>query len=121
MQLQPPPQQQQQQQLYENLSTSQPSGFQIYNAPTRLTPSSTSLADMSWNSSLFDNLSGQAGGQAGALAGVEGGAQGSQGGAHFGGIMTQLTSASKVLSCHVQPSEDCTLFKPPMGQQQQQH
>ena len=48
-------------QRYSNLSMSQPpsSGFQTYTAPAGSTHSSTSLADMKWNSSLFDNLGGQ--------------------------------------------------------------
>ena len=87
-------------------------------APAGLTHSSTGLVDLSWNFSLFDNL----GGPAGAQAGADGGAQGvAQGGGHFGGITTQLSSVSKVLSCQVQLAEDCLVFKPVMmGQQQQQ-
>ena len=89
-------------------------------APPGSTRSSTGLADMSWTSSLFDNLGGQAS-QAGAEGGAEGVAEGgAQSGSHFGGIMTQLPCASKPLSCHVQHSEECTVFKPLMGQQKQQ-
>ena len=102
------------------------SGFQSYTGPPGSTRSSTGLADLSWNSTLFDNLGGPAGAQAGAQAAskgralmcVEGCAQGGQGGKPFGGVMTLLTSASQVLSCHVQPSGDCTVFKPLTEQQQ---
>ena len=84
-------------------------------AAAGLTRFSTSLADLSWNSSLFYKLGGQAGAQAGAPSGVQGAY-----GSHLGGIMTQLTSTSEVLSCCVQLRADCTVFKPLMGHQQEQ-
>ena len=50
--------------------------------------------------------------------GAEGGAEG---GAHVGTLMTHLSDARKVMSCRVQPTEECSVFlKPLMGQQMQQ-